>query len=597
MILENLKLFFDEIYILDTEYQQDIDEKGERPKVICIVYKGVKSQKVFKHFGAELNKLPPGTTKKTLFVAYNAVAEAQCFKALNIKLPKHWWDVFVENKKLYQGRIAAGKGAFGLIRTAKRYGIECMSEDLKAYNIDRILNDPTHPIDDIVDYCLDDVLTTEKVFYEQLKDLEKTFKNKGPTEIISQALFHGKAMAYTAEVEYNGIHIDEVLYREISDNFPAARDKIIAAINSKLDIYIDGVFSNKKFKLLVTREGLLNRWPKTTSGQLSTTAKHIKKFSKENEAIGEFYFCKEFVDSQKLKGFIVGPDGRARCRLNMFGVLTGRTNQSTSRYPFNTPKPMRNIVKPMDGWVYLYSDYVSQEIAVAAYLSKDPVLISAYESGDVYIYTARLANRVPVGATQDTHPVERDLFKVVLIATFYGQGAKSLCTVLNCTLDEAVGLIVQIKKNFSHYFDWIQQVVNRAMVRGYIQTKFGWKYWLSPIEKKLKPNTLFNFPIQAHGSEMLRHALIGLVEKGIEVNALIHDGLMVHCPLKDLFKVELQVKKIMEDASRIVLDGQVCPVKIDIIKSNFKQKEKHQIKFERVMNIIRSSNKTTSVVV
>ena len=106
-------------------------------------------------------------------------------------MPRYWWDVFVENKKLYQGRIKGGKGAFGLLRTAKRYGIEAMSEDLKAWNINKILYDPNHPIEDIVDYCLDDVLTTEKVFVEQLKDIEETFSNKGPLEIIQHALFHG----------------------------------------------------------------------------------------------------------------------------------------------------------------------------------------------------------------------------------------------------------------------------------------------------------------------------------------------------------------------------------------------------------------------
>ena len=70
--------------------------------------------------------------------------------------------LFIENKKLYLGRIAGGKGAFGLIRTAKRYGIECMSEDRKQWEIEQILHNPEHPIGDILDYCLQDVLTLEE---------------------------------------------------------------------------------------------------------------------------------------------------------------------------------------------------------------------------------------------------------------------------------------------------------------------------------------------------------------------------------------------------------------------------------------------------
>jgi len=183
-----------------------------------------------------------------------------------------------------------------------------------------------------------------------------------------------------------------------------------------------------------------------------------------------------------------------------------------------------------------------------------------------------------------------------LLATLYGQGAKSLAAQLDISIDEAVKIQQDIKNLFPTYFEWIEGIVNRAMIRGYISTKFGWRYWLSKTDK-IKPTTLFNFPIQAHGSEMLRHALIGLTEKDIEVSALIHDGIMVHCPLNNIAASELKVKKIMEDASRIVLDGNVCPVDIVSIKTKYKQEEEEQIKFDRMMTIIRyPSNSSTGVV-
>ena len=45
MILEVLKENFDEIFVFDTEFIRDIDERGDNPNVICAVYKGLKSQK------------------------------------------------------------------------------------------------------------------------------------------------------------------------------------------------------------------------------------------------------------------------------------------------------------------------------------------------------------------------------------------------------------------------------------------------------------------------------------------------------------------------------------------------------------------------
>ena len=63
-------------------------------------------------------------------------------------MPIYWWDCFIENQKLYRGRINGGKGAFSMLRTAKRYGIECMSEDLKKWNISQILNNPENWTDE-----------------------------------------------------------------------------------------------------------------------------------------------------------------------------------------------------------------------------------------------------------------------------------------------------------------------------------------------------------------------------------------------------------------------------------------------------------------
>ena len=597
MLLEVLKENFEQIFVCDAEFICDKKDKGERPNVVCFVFKEIISGKTYKHYEDSLKELPPHKPKKTLFVAYNVNAEASCIANLKIKMPIYWWDCFIENQKLYRGRINGGKGAFSMLRTAKRYGIECMSEDLKKWNISQILNNPEHKIEDTLDYCEKDVIATEKLFYEQLKDIERTFANKGPREIIQHALIHGRSMAYTAIVEHNGIPIDNELLDEINNNFPVAKEKIIEDINSRLDVYENGSLSNKKFKSLVARLGLLDVWPKTPSGQLSTTDKVIYKFAQQNEAINEFYFLKEFVDSQKLKGFIVGPDGRARTDLNMFGTATGRTNQSTSRYPFNTAKPMRNIIKPNMHWALVSGDWKSQEVYIAAHLSKDQTLMDMLEEEDIYIQIAIKAGALPKGSirNEETESI-RNKYKTVLLGLLYGRGAKSLREELGITHDEAVKIIHDLKTMFSTYFAWINDLVNMAYARGYMSTKFGWRYWIGK-EDKINPRTLSNFPIQAHGSEMLRLALIDLTEKGFEVNGLIHDGIMIHVPLVKLNETELKFKQIMENASRLILDGKVCPADTKVIRSNFKQGKEEQKKFERMISIIRDpSNRSTPLV-
>ena len=90
MILETLKENFKNIVVFDFEFTQDIDEKGERAAPLCAVYKEIKSGKYYRCMGDDLKKLP-FNTKETLFVPFNAVAEASCFMSLGIKLPKYWW--------------------------------------------------------------------------------------------------------------------------------------------------------------------------------------------------------------------------------------------------------------------------------------------------------------------------------------------------------------------------------------------------------------------------------------------------------------------------------------------------------------------------
>jgi len=46
---------------------------------------------------------------------------------------------------------------------------------------------------------------------------------------------------------------------------------------------------------------------------------------------------------------------------------------------------------------------------------------AAYDTGDIYIAFAVEAGAAPREATKHTHPEVRDLYKVVMLATHYGQ--------------------------------------------------------------------------------------------------------------------------------------------------------------------------------
>ena len=64
----------------------------------------------------------------------------------------------------------------------------------------------------------------------------------------------------------------------------------------------------------------------------------------------------------------------------------------------------------------------------------------------------------------------------------------------------------------------------RAMLDRKMETVFGW-----PLHISNSPNqrTLFNFPMQGNGAEMLRLAAWRLCEAGIVPSMLVHDGILI----------------------------------------------------------------------
>jgi len=407
-ISKKLEKDFKYICSLDFEYRHNL---GDNPEIVCAVSKELKSGKIIKATGQDLATCPY-PINETLFIAFNSNAEAACMLELGWGLPKYVWDPYVIQKKLYFGKIQNAPGAFGLLRTALRYGItEVMSEQEKKNFRDLILNNQTYTteqLNSIIKYCLEDVLLTERLYYRQLGVIEINNPNN-IEKIISQNIFHSTALAHTAQVERNGIPVDVELFNDFQIQFPKIKEQLIENINKKYDIYENGKFNHEKFEKFVKALGLYNRWPTTNTGKLKTDRKTIYNFSVENDAMSEFRLVQEFVTSQNLRGYQIGKDGRSRCSLNMYGQKTGRTNASPARYPFGGPRWARTFIKPEPGHALAYMDFKSQEPAIQFALSGDQNLKAAYESGDIYIYTAQKSGVVPAGATKKTHPKERNI--------------------------------------------------------------------------------------------------------------------------------------------------------------------------------------------
>ena len=589
--IEKLKaLGFEHVDVLDFEYKQT---DGNPPKPVCIVIKDLFTEKTIKEWLVNKKFKYPHPIQKTLFVCHWAVAEVSCLIELGIDKPRAVFDTFIEEKKMFNGILRG----FGLVDVCERHGIKgVMSHEKKEiwrkYIMDNYPNYTKEDEAGIINYCEEDVITTEKLFLSQLDKLTK--KDNNFNRIISQACFHGKAMGYCAQVEANGIHIDHKLFKDFRANFEKIKKLEIEEINKLCNVFDGDTFNQKKFEEFLKKEQLYKRWPKTPTGKPKTDDRTFYRF----QHIPKIFALKNslfIINSQKLKGYQLGEDNRSRSRLNMFGQLTGRTNVSTATNPFGAPRMMRTMIHPDEDSAYGYFDFKAQEPNVMAALSQDKNMLAAVNSPDPYLYVAKFVKAVPEYATKKSHPVERERYKVSYLAIAYDQTPYGLSAKLGVSLAKATFIHSNILNAFKDYKFWIKGVKVNAGRRGFFETKYGWKYHLND-ESKVNPKRLSNYPIQANGGEVLRMAMIDVMEGGFDKNLsmIIHDALLLHIPRKNLAASVRKIKSLMEKAAEKVI-GRKITVDTKIIRKHFYQEDEHQKRWDMLYGKYLKAKECTNI--
>jgi DNA polymerase I-like protein with 3'-5' exonuclease and polymerase domains len=260
---------------------------------------------------------------------------------------------------------------------------------------------------------------------------------------------------------------------------------------------------------------------------------------------------------------------------------TGRAAASSKDNPFMTPRWTRTFMKSPADKVLAYVDYKHQEPCIQAYLSGDRELIEAVKE-DVYLHTAKRVGALKgVEPNSDEEAAIRKLYKVGFLAVGYGQSPFSLAASLGMKINEAKEIIHQIKTLYRNYYKWLYGVVDTFKWRGFMSTFYGWTL---TCENGLITNqrSLYNWPIQSHGAEMIRWALINLIQEGIEVNATVHDAVLV-CLNKQTYEQEIEkVKSIMKRCSEDIV-GHVINVDVEKIDGNWIQTKGAKQMFDDVM--------------
>ena len=590
--LEFIKKKF-RVVIVDSEFQ--LDKSLTYPKeVLCFVYKDISTGEIFRVW--EKDQLHSANNifdfETTLFVCFYATAEAGCFMKQYYGRPPFVFDCWTEYAKLYKNQRP-----LSMLAAAAAYQVKnLMSVEDKEANLNLIIKQDTWTKDEqlrILDYCQRDVEQTEEVFYGVLKDLEK--KCGDDYEILlDQAIARGQAMACVQKTQLNGIPVDNKLIEEFNEYWPDVKNSVIQRVNKKLNLWDeDSKFSNEKFEKLVRRIGLFDDWPRTPKGKLQIRSETLELFADTFDEIKEVKRIFNLLSSAKLAEYIISEDGRLRpySGFKMFGTHTGRCAPS-SKWIFGTAKWGRNFMKPSYRSALVYLDYRSEEPFVAARLSGDKKLMDAYNTGDVYLATAKLAGLADDNATKETHGEVRVVFKVLSLAVFYMMGKRSVAKKLkkfNYSDSESAGLLRTFKELYQTTFDYMQRFKDDAAAYGSVHTSMGWSRFF-PDGAKINPRSIQNWSIQAESAEILRNAWIRLTGANIKVCAAVHDAFLIECPIPEVEDHIRIAKRCMVDAARHIVGGTI-QVEHETHYGNFKQDAKDQEIFDLIFDEINKYKK------
>ena len=531
---------FAEIWLIDSEF---FAPPGERPEPLCLVAREFRSGRTERLWRDDLHDLPQppfSVGPETLFVAYYASAELGCFLALGWPLPARMLDLFAEFRRVTNGlSVPCGNGLLGALAY---FGIDGVDAAEKGSMRDLAMRGGSYTAGEraaLVNYCESDVAALGKLLEAMYDWID-----------LPRALLRGRYMAAAARIEWTGVPIDVQNLSRLRDRWGTIKRRLIDEVDRDFGVYRDGHFSVEAFEAYLGQNSI--PWPRLNSGALDLKQDKFRQMARQYPAVAPLRELRHSLSQLRLNDLAVGSDGRNRCLLSAFQARTGRNQPSNSRFIFGPSVWLRGLIRPEPGRALAYVDWSQQEFGIAAALSGDPAMMTAYRSGDPYLEFARQARAVPEGATKKSHGAIREQFKTCALGTLYGMEARSLAASIG--EPEIVGreLLRLHRQTYPKFWSWSQSGVDHAMFRGWLQTVFGWTI---RIGTNANPRSLANFSMQANGAEMLRLACCLATEQGIQVCAPVHDALLVEGPIDEIEEVVAATQAAMREASAVVLGG------------------------------------------
>jgi len=305
---------------------------------------------------------------------------------------------------------------------------------------------------------------------------------------------------------------------------------------------------------------------KTKTG-FSTDMKVLEKLAASHELPAKITSFRNLAKLQttyveKLRELIDPVTGRVHTSYNQTVTATGRlssSNPNLQNIPIRSVEGnrIRQAFVPAEGLVFLSADYSQIDLRVLAHYSQDVALLQAFRNGgDIHARTAaQLFSISPLLLT----PEMRRVAKTINFGIVYGMSSFGLAAQLNISRKEAQAFIDRYFQLYSGVRQFMEDIVARARVNGFVTTLLHRRRILPEINSKKKTDrelaerTAINTPIQGTAADIVKLAMIkvnrALEQEGLGARLLlqIHDELVFELPETDLEATQKIVRPAMEN--------------------------------------------------
>jgi len=408
-------------------------------------------------------------------------------------------------------------------------------------------------------------LTSEMIEYAA-KDVEVLI----PLYEILRAKIEEAGLAYVAELEHRtlpavvwmssaGVPIDADGWREHARTTEADAARLKGGLKALAPEHPDGKEWNfaspqqvrKAAKLLGvdlpdTKDETLALY--ANEHQFIATLRNYRKASKLASTYGASWLENGYHE-----------DGRIYASWRQLRAATGRMACDHPNLQ-NIPRsgPLRNYIRAPEGRVFVIADYSQVELRIAAKISGDTEMLSAYTEGrDLHTLTAQnLTGRTEVSKD------DRKLAKAVNFGLLYGMGAKGLQSYalksygVEMSLEEATLYRRRYFQSYPELNRWHERE-RRSWLYSETETRTLTGRRRMDVQRL---TDRLNAPVQGTGADGLKLALALLWERRDECPGTVpvlvcHDEIVVECDAERAAEAKAWLEKAMIEGMEAVLNG------------------------------------------